>query len=189
MSLSKSALLYLSRKEGLRDVASKLSVFQKVTRRFVAGENLEEALGAIRDLNAKGNTASFDHLGESITNAAEADAEVNEYNRILQTIDREHLRSNVSVKLTQLGLDIDPEICFQNTRKIVETARKFENFVRIDMEDSAHTDATLDVFRRLRAEYDNVGIVVQAYLYRTEKDIEDLLKIGARIRLCKGAYK
>jgi len=189
MSLSKSALLYLSRKEGLRDVAARSSAFQKVTRRFVAGENLEEALGAIRDLNAKGNTASFDHLGESITNAAEADAEVAEYNRILQTIDRERLRSNVSVKLTQLGLDIDPELCYQNTRKLVETARKFENFVRIDMEDSAHTDSTLEVFRRLRAEYDNVGIVVQAYLYRTEKDIEDLLKIGARIRLCKGAYK
>ncbi|HZS48914.1 MAG TPA: proline dehydrogenase family protein [Blastocatellia bacterium] len=189
MSLSKSALLYLSRQEGLRDVASRSSTFQKITKRFVAGETLEEALGAIRDLNSKGITASFDHLGESIKSASEADGEVTEYNRILQTIDRERLHSNVSVKLTQLGLDIDPEICYQNTRKIVETARSFENFVRIDMEDSAHTGTTLEVFRRLRAEFDNVGIVVQAYLYRTEKDVEDLLKIGARIRLCKGAYK
>src|SRR5262252_5046720 len=158
MSLSKSALLYLSRKEGLRDVAARSSAFQKVTRRFVAGENLEEALGAIRDLNAKGNTATFDHLGESITNAADADAEVNEYIRILETINRERLHSNVSVKLTSIGLDIDPELCYQNTKKIVEAARKFENFVRIDMEDSAHTDSTLEVFRRLRADYDNVGI-------------------------------
>src|SRR5258708_596695 len=177
MSLSKSALLYLSRKEGLRDVASRISFFQKVTRRFVAGETLEEALPAIRELNAKGNTASFDHLGESITNASEADAEVQEYNNILETISREGLRSNASVKLTQLGLDIDPELCYQNTKKIVETARRFDNFVRIDMEDTVHTDATMDVFRRLAAEFDNVGIVVQAYLFRTEKDIPELLKI------------
>ena len=189
MSLSKSALLYLSRQEGLRDVASKLSVFQKVTRRFVAGETLEEALPAIRELNAHGNTASFDHLGESITNAAEADAEVQEYTRVFEIINREGLKSNASVKLTQLGLDIDQELCYQNTKKIVETARRFNNFVRIDMEGTPHTDLTLDVFRRLRTEFDNVGIVVQAYLYRTEKDIPELLKLGARIRLCKGAYK
>jgi proline dehydrogenase len=189
MSFSKSALLYLSRQEGLRDVASKLSIFQKVTRRFVAGENLEEALPAIRELNAKGNTASFDHLGESITNAADADIEVQEYTRIFETIDREGLKSNASVKLTQIGLDIDQELCYRNTRKIVEAAKRFNNFIRIDMEGTPHTDRTLDVFRRLRAEFDNVGIVVQAYLYRTEKDIPELLKIGARIRLCKGAYK
>ena len=93
------------------------------------------------------------------------------------------------MKLTQLGLDVSQDVCYANTRKIVEAALRYKNFVRIDMEDSTKTDGTLEVFRRLRREFDNVGIVVQAYLYRTEKDVEDLLKIGARIRICKGAYK
>jgi proline dehydrogenase len=93
------------------------------------------------------------------------------------------------VKLTQLGLDIGEEICYENARAIVEAAGKYQNFVRIDMEDSTKTDGTLEVFKRLRREFDNVGIVIQSYLYRSEKDIEDLLKMSARIRLCKGAYK
>ena len=114
---------------------------------------------------------------------------MNEYVRVLDSIEENKLNSNVSVKLTQLGLDVGLDVCYANTRKIVEAALRYNNFVRIDMEDSTKTDGTLEVFRRLRSEFDNVGIVVQAYLYRTEKDVEDLLKVGARIRLCKGAYK
>ncbi|HEX8184115.1 MAG TPA: proline dehydrogenase family protein, partial [Blastocatellia bacterium] len=132
---------------------------------------------------------SFDHLGESISSEAETREEVKEYLRVLDSIAGNALNSNVSVKLTQLGLDISQELCYENTRAIIEAAGRHQNFVRIDMEDSARTDSTLDIFKRLRREFENVGIVIQSYLYRSEKDIEELLSIGARIRLCKGAYK
>ncbi len=185
----KSAFLYLSKSEGFKSFLTRFQSFNNVTRRFVAGENLQDAVEAIRQLNRKNISASFDHLGESITSEAETRNEVNEYVRVLDSIEENKLNSNVSVKLTQLGLDVGQDVCYANTRKIVEAALRYNNFVRIDMEDSTKTDGTLEVFRRLRSEFDNVGIVVQAYLYRTEKDVEDLLKIGAKIRLCKGAYK
>lgn len=184
----KSALLYISRSEGFKSFLTRFKSFNQVTHRFVAGEELVEAGEAIRQLNNKGISATFDHLGESISSEAETRAEVIEYQHVLEHIDRNGLNSNVSLKLTQLGLDIDPKLCYENTRAIVETARKYGNFVRIDMEDSPKTDATLDIFNRLRDEFDNVGIVIQSYLYRSEKDVENLLKRGARIRLCKGAY-
>ncbi|PYP87255.1 MAG: proline dehydrogenase [Blastocatellia bacterium AA13] len=159
-----------------------------MTKRFVAGEQISDAAEAIRQLNGKGITASFDHLGESIKSEAETRDEVNEYLRVLEAIDKHGLDSNVSVKLTQLGLDIDPDLCIENARKIVERAAISNNFVRIDMEDSTKTEATIHVFERLRREMDNVGIVIQSYLYRSAKDVERLLEMGARIRLCKGAY-
>jgi proline dehydrogenase len=187
--ITRTALLYLSRQQGLRDLISRFSATRKVTRRFIAGENIDDAILAIRELNALGITASFDHLGESITSEAEADAEVREYLRVLGKIEDTGINSNVSVKLTQLGLDIDESLCLNNTRRIVEEAARRGNFVRIDMEDTPKTDATLRIFRTLRAEFDNVGIVIQAYLYRSAKDIEELLRLGARIRLCKGAYQ
>lgn len=187
--LTKSVLLYLSNSEGFKNFLTRFKAFNNVTHRFVAGEDLKDAVEAIRQLNKKQITASFDHLGESISSEAETRVEVREYTQVLDSISMNALDSNVSVKLTQLGLDIDRKLCYENTRAIVEAAARHQNFVRIDMEDSTKTDATLEVFRELRREFDNVGIVVQAYLYRTEKDIEDLLAIGARIRLCKGAYK
>jgi proline dehydrogenase len=185
----KSTFLYLSKSERFKNFLTHFQSFNDVTHRFVAGEELQDAVNAIRELNRKNISASFDHLGESITSEAETRNEVNEYVRVLDSIEENRLNSNVSVKVTQLGLDVDLDVCYANTRKIVEAALRYNNFVRIDMEDSTKTDGTLEVFRRLRGEFDNVGIVVQAYLYRTEKDIEDLLKLGARIRLCKGAYK
>lgn len=184
----KSALLYISRSEGFKNFLTRFKSFNNVTHRFVAGEELSEAGEAIRQLNGKRISATFDHLGESISSEAETRAEVTEYRRVLEHIDSNGLDSNVSVKLTQLGLDIDPALCYENTRAIVETAAGYGNFVRIDMEDSPKTDATLDIFNRLRDEFDNVGIVIQSYLYRSEKDVEKLLARGARIRLCKGAY-
>jgi proline dehydrogenase len=114
---------------------------------------------------------------------------VREYLRVLDRIENTGADSNISVKLTQLGLDIDKDYCLQNARRIVEAAKRYGNFVRIDMEDSSKTDATLDIFKRLYGEYGNVGIVLQAYLYRTEKDVDDALAMGARVRLCKGAYR
>jgi proline dehydrogenase len=187
--LTKSVLLYLSNSEGFKNFLTHFKSFNNVTRRFVAGESLSDAVEAIRHLNQKNITASFDHLGESISSEEATREEVKEYLRVIDNIAGNALNSNVSVKLTQLGLDISHGLCYENTRTIVEAARKNQNFVRIDMEDSTKTDATLEVFKRLRGEFEDVGIVIQSYLYRSEKDIEDLLGIGARIRLCKGAYK
>jgi proline dehydrogenase len=187
--LTKSVLLYLSNSEGFKNFLTRFKSFNNVTHRFVAGEDLSDAVEAIRHLNQKNITASFDHLGESISSEAETREEVKEYLRVLDSIAGNALNSNVSVKLTQLGLDISQELCYENTRAIIEAAGRHQNFVRIDMEDSARTDSTLDIFKRLRREFENVGIVIQSYLYRSEKDIEELLSIGARIRLCKGAYK
>lgn len=188
-AIMKSALLYLSTSEGFKNFLTKFKSFNNVTQRFVAGEEIPQAVEAIKQLNSKQISATFDHLGESISSEAETLEEVIEYQKLIDSIVSNSLDSNVSVKLTQLGLDIDNELCYRNTRAIVEAAHRAQNFVRIDMEDSPKTDATFDIFKRLRSEFENVGIVVQAYLYRTEKDIEDLLKLNARIRLCKGAYK
>lgn len=188
--VTRNALLYLSRQEGLKDFATRFSPFKKMTTRFVAGEDITEAIAAIREINARGCTASFDHLNESVSSMGETEEEVREYRRVLAQIDEMGIRSNVSIKLTQFGLDIDPELTYKNAREVVAEAARRGNFVRVDMEGSKVTQVTIDIFKRLRAEFDlnTVGIVVQAYLRRTERDVQDLLKIPARIRLCKGAY-
>ena len=187
--VSRAALLYLSRHHNLKHFFSKVPGFKQVTRRFIAGENIDDAIKEILELNKLGLTATFDHLGESNTSQAEAEADVREYLRVLDRIEATGVDSNISVKLTQLGLDIDQGYCLQNTGRIVEAARRHDNFVRIDMEDSSKTDATLQVFKQLYREYGNTGIVLQAYLYRTEKDLDEVLAMGARVRLCKGAYQ
>ncbi|MGB7921912.1 MAG: proline dehydrogenase family protein [Pyrinomonadaceae bacterium] len=188
--VTRNALLFLARQEGLKDFATRFSPFKKMTTRFVAGEDIEEAIATIRDLNAKGCTASFDHLNESVANAGETEEEVREYLQILSRIDETGIRSNVSIKLTQFGLEIDPELAYKNARQVVEDAARRGNFVRIDMEASNVTQVTIDIFKRLRAEFglNDVGIVLQSYLRRTMDDVHDLLKIPARIRICKGAY-
>ncbi|HYG78779.1 MAG TPA: proline dehydrogenase family protein, partial [Pyrinomonadaceae bacterium] len=132
--VTRSALLYLARHEGLKDFATRFSFFKKMTSRFVAGEDIEEAVAAIREINAKGATASFDHLNESVASAAETEEEVREYLRVLARIDETGIRSNVSIKLTQFGLEIDPELAYKNARTVVEDAARRGNFVRIDME-------------------------------------------------------
>jgi proline dehydrogenase len=188
--LTRSALIYLSQHEGLKDFATRFSPFKKLTTRFVAGESIDEAVEAIRKINSAGCSASFDHLNESVNSAAETSAEVTEYLNILEQIDATGINSNVSIKLSQFGLEIDPELAYKNARIVVEDAARRGNFVRIDMEGSRVTQATIDIFKRLRAEFglNDVGIVLQAYLYRTCEDAQDLLKIPARIRICKGAY-
>jgi len=188
--VTRNALLYLSRREGLKDFATRFRFFKKMTTRFVAGENIEEAIAAIREINAKGCSASFDHLNESVANAAETQEEVREYLQILSRIEDTGINSNVSIKLTQFGLEIDPELAYKNARQIVEDAARRGNFVRIDMEGSNVTQVTIDIFKRLRSEFglNDVGIVLQSYLRRTYDDVQDILKIPARIRICKGAY-
>jgi len=187
--ISRAALLYLSQRHELKSFFTILPGFKQVTRRFIAGENIDDAIIAIRELNRAGITASFDHLGESTTSEAEAESDVREYLHVLERIEGTGVDSNVSVKLTQLGLDIDEDYCLRNTRRIVEAAKRHDNFVRIDMEDSPKTDATLRIFKTLFNEFGNVGIVLQAYLYRTEADLDEVLAMRARVRLCKGAYK
>ncbi len=188
--VTRSALIYLSRQEGLKDFAARFRLFKKLTTRFVAGETIDEAVAAIRELNTDGCSASFDHLNESVANPAEAEAEVREYLEILARIDETGIKSNVSIKLTQFGLELDPELAYKNARAVVEEAARRGNFVRVDMEASTVTQQTIDIFKRLRAEFElnDVGIVLQSYLRRTYKDAEELVKFPARIRICKGAY-
>src|SRR5687768_1675942 len=188
--ITRSALIWLSRHEGLKDFATRFRTFKKLTTRFVAGEKLDEVVPIIRELNAENCTASFDHLNESVENPAEAENEVTEYLNILAAIDEQRIRSNVSIKLTQFGLVLDPELAYRNARQIVVEAQRRGNFVRVDMEDSRVTQATIDIFKRLRAEFglNDVGIVLQSYLYRTFEDAQELVKLPARIRICKGAY-
>ena len=188
--ITRSALIWLSRHEGVKDFATRFRYFKKITTRFVAGDTIDETIPIIRQLNAENCTASFDHLNESVGSAAEAENEVAEYQNILAKIDETKIRSNVSIKLTQFGLGIDPELAYRNARRVVEEAHRRGNFVRVDMEDSSVTQATIDIFKRLRGDFglDNVGIVLQSYLYRTLADAQELVKLPARIRICKGAY-
>ena len=188
--ITRNALLWLARKEGLKDLATRIGYFKRLTTRFVAGDTIDETISYIRQINAENCTASFDHLNEAVGSTAEAEREVEEYLNILAKIDEQHIRSNVSIKLTQFGLGLDPELAYQNARRVVEEAHRRGNFVRVDMEDSAVTQVTIDIFKRLRSEFDlnTVGIVLQSYLYRTYEDAQELVKLPARIRICKGAY-
>ena len=188
--ITRSALIWLSRHEGLKDFATGFKLFKKLTTRFVAGDTIDEVIPIIHEINAENATASFDHLNESVESATEAEREVEEYLNILAKIDEKRVRSNVSIKLTQFGLGLDPELAYRNARRVVEEAHRRGNFVRVDMEDSKVTQVTIDIFKRLRAEFglNDVGIVLQSYLYRTLADAQELVKLPARIRICKGAY-
>ena len=189
--ITRSALLYLSQQEGLKDFAARFTLFKKLTTRFIAGENIEEAIAAIRQINDRGCSASFDHLNEAVTDEREAAAETREYLTVLTRIEETGINSNVSIKLSQFGLQIDPELAYRNARTIVAAAASRGNFVRVDMEGSEVTQATIDIFKRLRSEFglNDVGIVLQSYLRRTMDDAREMLQIPARIRICKGAYK
>ena len=188
--VTRSALIWLSGQEGLKDFATRFKFFKKLTTRFVAGETIDEVIPYIREINAENCTASFDHLNESVDNPDEANKEVEEYLRILQQIEEKRVRSNVSIKLTQFGLELDPELAYKNARRVVLDAKQRGNFVRVDMEGSNVTQVTLDIFKRLRSEFElnDVGIVLQSYLRRTYDDAKELVKLPARIRICKGAY-
>ncbi len=159
----------------------------RVASRYVAGESLDDAIRVIRNLNQQGAMATLDVLGEEVSERGKATAFVEEYLRVFAAIDREKIDSNVSIKLTMLGLKIDEGFCRDNVARIVETAKRFGNFVRIDMEDHTTTDATLRIYRELHALHGNLGVVLQAYMRRTLRDIEELPK-GASVRLCKGIY-
>ncbi len=187
----RSALLYLSDQPKVFSFVRHNRMAKSLATRFVAGETLDMALEAVSRLNAKGITASLDLLGESVHNEAEARESARQYINILDRIKESRLDANVSVKLTAMGLDVGEELCIANMQNILDRARAYETFVRIDMEGSEYTQRTLDIFyNRLFPSYrGNVGIVVQSYLYRTFSDIEYANAAAARVRLCKGAYK
>lgn len=182
-------LIALSKSPKMQEIIVGVPASRQMARRFVAGETLADAIGAIRASNAAGLLATLDFLGEHVHNQAEASVNADEYIRALQAIQEAGVNANISIKLTAMGLAVDDEFCYQNVRRIVEAAAQRGNFVRIDMEDSPVTDRTLAIYRRLRAEFPNVGVVIQAYLYRSEEDVRSLMQAGmAHLRLCKGAY-
>ncbi len=160
-----------------------------VVHRFVAGETMEEALQIVARLQQEGFSVSLDHLGENVSSEAEADAAHDVYMCLLDQIQARKLDANVSVKLTQMGLDLSEANCARRMAELLQRAASYGNFVRVDMESSAYTDRTLQMVRCLRGRHANVGTVIQSYLYRSEKDVQQLLSEGVRIRLCKGAYQ
>jgi proline dehydrogenase len=183
----RGSLLYLSEQPALKRIFSG-PLARPLVRRFVAGETLGDAMAAVRRLNDAGLTATLDYLGESVASAAEAGQAALQYVAILHAIERRGARSNASLKLTQMGLDVDRALCVRNLERVVAQAVQFGNFIRIDMEGSDYTQVTLDVFKDLFARHKNVGVVIQSYLYRSEADVRELSALGARVRLCKGAY-
>ncbi len=188
-SVVRRLLLALSRSARAQSFVLHFPPARRVARRFVAGETLEDALEVIARLNAQGMAATLDHLGENVTTPEEAEEAAQAYVDALEAIHARGLDSGVSVKLTHLGLDLGEDVAYENLRRIVAKAAEVERFVRIDMESSAYTDITLALYRRLRREFDNVGTVVQAYLYRTPQDVAQLIEEGiANLRLVKGAY-
>jgi proline dehydrogenase len=180
--------LALSRSEQLRKTAIHLRPVRKMVRRFVAGETLEEAIAAVRTLNTRGLLATLDHLGENVTTEIEARDATTAILDLLNAINISDIRSGVSVKLTQLGLDLSPALAAENLERIVASAATIGRFVRIDMESSAYVQPTLDLFDELHRRYKNVGVVIQSYLYRSADDVARMVRLGASVRLVKGAY-
>ena len=185
----RTLLLALSGSPRLARWVTRNGASRRMARRFVAGEELDDAVSAARACNQAGMKVSLDYLGENGASAGDARRACDAYLAIFDRVAREQLDANVSLKLTQLGLDLDERLCQELVGSILERAAAYGNFVRIDMEGSAYTPRTIELAKRMRAKSPAVGTVIQAYLYRSERDVEDLLRIGCRIRLCKGAYQ
>jgi proline dehydrogenase len=187
----RSLLLFLSRSLLARQVVTRFPPAWAVASRFIAGESVDEAIAAARQLNAKGMGVALDYLGESVNNPAEATAARDQILYLLDRIHQSGVDAYVSVKLSQLGLKLDENLAVDNLRAIAARAQAHGLRVRIDMEESTLVDTTLDLYRRLRdgEGFDNIGVVIQAYLFRSEQDVRRLVKEGAWVRLVKGAYK
>ncbi|HET9401926.1 MAG TPA: proline dehydrogenase family protein [Candidatus Acidoferrales bacterium] len=187
--MMRATLLKLSNSKGLARWVTSHKTSRRMAQRFVAGEELDQAIAAARVCNQNGLHVSLDLLGESVTNAEEARRARDMYFVIFDRIAHEKLDANVSLKVTQLGLDLGDALCQELVESIVERAQGYGNFVRVDMEGSAYTQRTIDLVKRVRAKTASVGVVVQAYLKRTGDDVPGLLAAKCRLRLCKGAYK
>jgi proline dehydrogenase len=193
MYAASKALFYaLSRSGKIKKLASTygMASADSFARRFIAGETVEEAIEAARVLQSRGLLLTLDYLGESVRTSAEAAAATREYLRLIDIIVASGIERNISLKLTQLGVDVDRATCVDNLRRILDPAQRHGFFVRIDMENSPYTDVTLEVFETMwQQQYRNVGVALQAALYRTETDTRRMNELGARVRLVKGAYK
>ena len=187
----KAAFLWLSEQPSIFRFVRKNRLAKKLASRFVAGETVDDAIATLRDLNGSNLTASLDLLGESVVHAEEANRACQTYLEVLDRIHAAKANANVSVKLTQMGLDIDEQLCIRNMRSIIGKAKQYDSFVRIDMEQSSYTDRTIRLFTDvLYPELGNtVGVVLQSYLRRTRADVDAMIALGARVRLCKGAYQ
>lgn len=186
--LSRNFFLFMAKNKWLNRMAKKYGLKFGASR-FVAGNQLEGALEVIKDLNIQGMLVTIDHLGEYVSKEDEARQMAQHCVDALERIADEAANSNLSLKLTSMGLDISHDVCLQNMRLILDTAQKKNNFIRIDMEDYAHLEPTLNIYKQLRQTYDNVGLVIQAYLYRSEADMKMLAGYHTNLRLVKGAYK
>ncbi len=185
----KDTLLYLAQNENLRNFVVHNKATRGVSRRFVAGEALDEAVTATQSLNKRGIRAALDLLGENVSSESEARAAAQNYIAALNCIKEASIDANISIKLTALGLDISQKLCEENVQSILEHAQLQNTFVCIDMEASAYTEQTVDIALRMHKQFENVGTVIQSYLHRSKSDIENLIAENVRVRLVKGAYK
>ena len=187
----KNIFLFLSRQKTLQKLLSTSGPFQKFSKRFVSGETLAEGVAASRELNQQGTLVTLDSLGESVQSEKDAREVVQEYLKIIEAVKAEdNFKLTVSLKLSQLGLAINDQFCLENIRQIMQSAKKHQKLVTIDMEDTPYTDQTLKIYRAMLKEgFKGTGIVLQSYLRRTEDDLRSFLLVGPRVRLCKGAYQ
>lgn len=187
--LLRALLIALSGNKTLKRFFTHSRFTRGISQRFVSGLDIEAALPAVKALNELGIRVTMDHLGENVDTEEEARAASAEAIKIYEVLQREKIDGNVSIKLTQMGMDIGEEFCRENVAGILDKAVETENFLRIDMEGSEYTQRTLDLFFDFRKQHENVGIVIQSCLFRSEQDIKDILAAGGRVRLCKGAYR
>ncbi|MBN1535411.1 MAG: proline dehydrogenase family protein [Anaerolineales bacterium] len=186
----RSFLIYLSKAAWAQNMVTNIKIVWLVASRFIAGQTIESAIKAARELNERGINGTMDHLGESTSTIEEAKQATQAILDLIEQIKCCDVCANVSIKLSQLGLIIDEALCMENVEKILALAKQYNNFVRIDMEDTPITDQTIAVLRAMRAKgYENVGLAIQSYLYRSEEDVNALLEENVRFRLIKGAYK
>ncbi len=188
MSIARKILLAMSTNAWLRDHATKTAFVRRSVSTFMPGERLEDAMAAAAAQEQQGISTIFTKLGENLIRVEDAEEVTRHYLDVLDKVKAAGLRAEISVKPTQLGLDLDRELCFRNLQRLVDRAEERGNFVWIDMESSPYVDPTLDLFRRTRARSPRIGIALQAYLYRTKDDVESLVPLGSAIRLVKGAY-
>jgi proline dehydrogenase len=186
----RSILILLSKAGWAQRLITSWKVAWRAASRFVAGSSIQEAIAVVKNLNGRGINVTLDHLGESTTTREEALKSTEEILDLLGQVELARIRANVSVKLTQIGLALDDEFCSQNLERILSRAMEYGNFIRIDMEDASCTEKTIEIYRKMHSKgYVNSGLVIQSCLFRSEKDIQNLIADGARIRLVKGAYK
>jgi len=188
MSVMRNVLLAGSTNAWLRDRATKIGFVRRSVSRFMPGEKIEDALRAAKELGPQGITTILTYLGENLTNVEEYEQVTRHYLEVLDKVAAAGLDAHISIKPTQLGLDLDRGLCEKNLDRLIERAEQRGNFVWIDMESSPYVDPTLELYRRARAHTKRVGLALQAYLYRTEKDLETLIPLGPAIRIVKGAY-